>query len=163
MKPSIPRPKSGSSPFQGPGLSRRGFVELSVGGLVASWFLRSPAAAMAAENAGVIPRNTAKNAIFVFLPGAPSQIDTLDPKPHAPAQVRGEFKAISTSIPGIAASELLPNIARNLHRVAIQGEFGRLTVEIENVPSENPRTGKRSYLSTIALLKDLNAPLRVGT
>jgi len=57
----------------------------------------------------------------------------------------------------------LPGLARNLHRVAIQGEFGKLTVEIENVPSENPRTGKLSYLSAIALLKDLNAPLRVGT
>ena len=57
----------------------------------------------------------------------------------------------------------VPGLARNVHRVAIQGEFGRLTVEIENVPSENPRTGKVSYLSAIALLHDLNAPLRVGT
>jgi aspartate dehydrogenase len=36
-------------------------------------------------------------------------------------------------------------------------------VEIENIPSENPRTGKLSYLSTIAYLADLAAPLRVGT
>lgn len=57
----------------------------------------------------------------------------------------------------------VPGLERNTHRVTIAGEFGRLTVEIENVPSENPRTGKLSYLSTIALLKDLAAPLRVGT
>ncbi len=57
----------------------------------------------------------------------------------------------------------VPGLARNVHRVTIQGEFGRLVVEIENVPSENPRTGKLSYLSTIALLKELAAPLRVGT
>jgi aspartate dehydrogenase len=57
----------------------------------------------------------------------------------------------------------VPGLARNVHRVTIQGEFGRLTVEIENVPSENPRTGKLSYLSTIALLRDLGAALRVGT
>ena len=38
-----------------------------------------------------------------------------------------------------------------------------VSIEIENVPSENPRTGKLSYLSTIALLRDLSAPLRVGT
>jgi aspartate dehydrogenase len=57
----------------------------------------------------------------------------------------------------------VPGLARNVHRVTIQGEFGRLTVEIENVPSENPRTGKLSYLSTIALLRDLGASLRVGT
>ena len=57
----------------------------------------------------------------------------------------------------------MPGLTRNIHRVTIQGEFGRLAVEIENVPSENPRTGKLSYLSTIALLKDLAAPIRVGT
>src|SRR5881296_4029145 len=56
-----------------------------------------------------------------------------------------------------------PELATNQHRITVQGEFGRLTVEIENVPSENPRTGKLSYLSTIAFLKDLGAPLRVGT
>jgi aspartate dehydrogenase len=57
----------------------------------------------------------------------------------------------------------VPGLARNQHRVRIEGEFGSLTVEIENVPSENPRTGKLSYLSTIALLRDLGATLRVGT
>jgi aspartate dehydrogenase len=57
----------------------------------------------------------------------------------------------------------VPGLARNVHRVSIEGEFGRLTVEIENVPTENPRTGRLSYLSTIALLRDLAAPLRVGT
>jgi aspartate dehydrogenase len=57
----------------------------------------------------------------------------------------------------------VPGLARNMHRVRVEGEFGALTIEIENVPSENPRTGKLSYLSTIALLRDLAAPLRVGT
>lgn len=57
----------------------------------------------------------------------------------------------------------VPGLTRNVHRVIIQGEFGRLTIEIENVPSENPRTGKLSYLSTIALLRDLGSPLRVGS
>jgi aspartate dehydrogenase len=57
----------------------------------------------------------------------------------------------------------VPNLTRNTHRVTIEGEFGHLVVEIANVPSENPRTGKLSALSTIALLRDLSAPLRVGT
>lgn len=82
MKPSIPRPAFGSSPLQGPALSRRAFVELGAGGLVASWFLRSSASAFAASVApqSATPRNTAKNAILVFLPGAPSQTDTWDLK-----------------------------------------------------------------------------------
>ena len=57
----------------------------------------------------------------------------------------------------------VPELATNQHRITVQGEFGRLSVEIENVPSENPRTGRLSYLSTIALLRDLSATLRVGT
>jgi len=57
----------------------------------------------------------------------------------------------------------VPGLTRNRHRVQVEGEFGRLFIEIENVPTENPRTGKLSYLSTIALLRDLAAPLRVGT
>jgi aspartate dehydrogenase len=57
----------------------------------------------------------------------------------------------------------VPGLDRNRHRVQVEGEFGRLTVEIENVPSENPRTGRLSYLSTIALLRDLGATLRVGS
>ncbi|HEV8639761.1 MAG TPA: aspartate dehydrogenase [Methylomirabilota bacterium] len=57
----------------------------------------------------------------------------------------------------------VPGLQMNVHRVTMEGEFGRLAVEIENVPSENPRTGKLSYLSTIALLRDLGASLRVGT
>lgn len=57
----------------------------------------------------------------------------------------------------------VPGLARNRHVVTAEGGFGRLRVEIENVPSENPRTGKLSYLSTIAYLRDLRAPLHVGT
>lgn len=57
----------------------------------------------------------------------------------------------------------VPGLGRNRHAVTAEGGFGRLYVELENVPSENPRTGKLSYLSTIAYLRDLRAPLRVGT
>ena len=57
----------------------------------------------------------------------------------------------------------VPGLTTNRHRVRVEGEFGKLSIEIENVPTENPRTGKLSYLSTIALLKDLAGPLRVGT
>jgi len=55
-----------------------------------------------------------------------------------------------------------PGLTRNQHRVVAEGEFGRLVIEIENVPSENPRTGKLSYLSTIAMLRQLGAAVHVG-
>src|SRR6516225_8862897 len=49
-----------------------------------------------------------KSVILVFLTGAPSHIDTFDPKPDAPPEIRGEFKPIATSVPGIQICELLP-------------------------------------------------------
>jgi hypothetical protein len=60
-----------------------------------------------------------KACILVFLYGGPSQIDTFDPKPNAPAEVRGEFKPISTSAPGVRICEHLPRLARVMHRIAI--------------------------------------------
>jgi aspartate dehydrogenase len=57
----------------------------------------------------------------------------------------------------------LPGLERNQHRITVEGEFGRLRIEVENVPSENPRTGKLSYLSAIAMLRDLGSSLRVGS
>jgi aspartate dehydrogenase len=57
----------------------------------------------------------------------------------------------------------VPGLTRNQHRITVEGEFGRLRIEVENVPSENPRTGKLSYLSAVAMLRELGATVRVGT
>ena len=57
----------------------------------------------------------------------------------------------------------VPGLTRNTHRITVEGDAGRVTIDIENVPSENPRTGRLAYLSAIAMLRDLNATLRVGT
>ena len=57
----------------------------------------------------------------------------------------------------------VPGLALNTHRIRVEGEFGTLAIEVANVPSENPRTGRLSYLSTIALLRDLGSTLRIGT
>ena len=57
----------------------------------------------------------------------------------------------------------VPGQPMNQHRITIEGEFGRLCVEVENVPSENPRTGKLSYLSAIAMLRELGASVKVGS
>jgi aspartate dehydrogenase len=56
----------------------------------------------------------------------------------------------------------VPGQERNQHRITVEGEFGRLAIEVENIPSANPRTGKLSYLSAIAMLRELGAPVRVG-
>jgi aspartate dehydrogenase len=56
-----------------------------------------------------------------------------------------------------------PALTRNVHRVEIESDSARLSMSIENVPSENPRTGRITALSVIALLRKQFAPLRVGT
>ncbi len=61
----------------------------------------------------------AKSVIFVFLTGAASHIDTFDPKPDAPSEVRGDFKAISTDVPGIHVGEHLPRLARRADKYAL--------------------------------------------
>ena len=49
-----------------------------------------------------------RNCILIWLAGGPSHIDTFDPKPAATADVRGEFKPIATSVPGLQISEAQP-------------------------------------------------------
>ena len=57
-----------------------------------------------------------------------------------------------------------PGVERNMHTIEVDAESARFTMSIENVPSaENPRTGKITGLSVVALLRRLVAPLVVGT
>jgi aspartate dehydrogenase len=56
-----------------------------------------------------------------------------------------------------------PALTRNVHRVEVESDSARFSMSIENVPSENPRTGLITALSVIAWLRKLRAPLRVGT
>ena len=62
---------------------------------------------------------TADACILIFLNGGPSHLDMWDMKPEAPAEIRGEFKPIATSLPGVQFSEHLPRMARQVHRATI--------------------------------------------
>ena len=57
--------------------------------------------------------------IVLFQNGGASQLDTFDPKPDAPSDIRGSFKAIPTSVPGTHISELLPRMAKLTHKFSI--------------------------------------------
>jgi hypothetical protein len=61
----------------------------------------------------------AKNVIYVWLQGGPPQHETFDPKPDAPAEVRGPFRPIQTNVAGIQFSELLPRTARIADKLAV--------------------------------------------
>jgi len=64
-------------------------------------------------------RGPAKSCILFFLEGGPAHQDLWDMKPEAPAEVRGEFKPIATSVPGLQVCEHLPLLARQMHHVAL--------------------------------------------
>jgi len=61
----------------------------------------------------------AKRCIFIVCTGGPSQLETWDPKPDAPSDVRGPYGAISTNVAGIRISETLPRLARQADRYAL--------------------------------------------
>ena len=61
----------------------------------------------------------AKRCIVLFLLGGPPQHETWDPKPEAPAEIRGEFSAISTATAGLQVGELMPRTAKLTERIAV--------------------------------------------
>ena len=61
----------------------------------------------------------AKNVIFLWLQGGPPQHETFDPKPDAPAEIRGPFKPIATNVPGIQFCELLPRTSCYADKLAV--------------------------------------------
>ncbi len=96
------------------GVSRRDF--LRIGGLALGG-LSLPQILAAEARAGV--RQSHKAIIMVFLPGGPPHQDMFDLKPDAPSEIRGEFKPIKTSVPGIEICEHLPLLATRMERFAI--------------------------------------------
>src|SRR2546426_7275967 len=76
---------------------------LSCLGLTLSGLLRSTAQAAPARTSGF---GSARSCLVIFLTGGPSQLETFDPKPEAPADVRGPFGTVRTSVPGVHFGEL---------------------------------------------------------
>jgi hypothetical protein len=65
------------------------------------------------------PAGTAKACVFINLVGGPSHIDTFDPKPDTPSEVRGPFRPIPTRVPGVHLSELFPKLAAMADKFAL--------------------------------------------
>ena len=66
-----------------------------------------------------LERRRTHSCIFLFLFGGPSQIDLWDMKPDAPAEIRGEFKSVSTAVPGIQICEHLPRLAQQMDKICL--------------------------------------------
>lgn len=95
-------------------ISRRAFVAAGAAGFGG---LSLPNLLRAEQAAGIAGSN--RSVIFVHLDGGAPQLDTFDPKPDAPEEIRGEFRSVATRLPGVHVSEHLPLLADRADRLAI--------------------------------------------
>jgi hypothetical protein len=103
------------------GFTRRDVLELGalgVCGLSLPGLLQARSA-RDAGNSDLHRQGTATSCVVLFQQGGPSHHDTFDMKPDAPAEIRGEFRPIATSLPGYRVCEHMPLLARQAHRLAV--------------------------------------------
>jgi uncharacterized protein (DUF1501 family) len=82
------------------------------------------------------------NCIMLFLVGGPSQLDTFDPKPKAPAEIRGPFSTIKTNVPGIEISEIFPKTAQHADKYAIVRSVYHTATAVHDTGHQMMQTGR---------------------
>ena len=97
--------------------SRRDVLRLGSAGLLGLSLPQLLQAEQAATAKTIAPKADA--CIVIFLNGGPSHLDMWDMKPDAPAETRGEFNPIASSLPGVQFSEHLPKLAKHMHRSTV--------------------------------------------
>lgn len=122
----------------------------AIGGLSLTRLLQAETSAEIQSGAG-----KAKNVIVLYLLGGAATQDMWDLKPDAPAEIRGEFKPISTNVPGIQISECLPQVARWMHRAAIVRSVNHKAGCHNTLPSY---TGFEQPLADITTTKESYPP-----
>ncbi len=121
------------------GLRRRDFLHAgSVGmlGLGLSDFLSLKAQGAVAKDKSDV------NVIMLFLVGGPSQLDTWDMKPNAPAEIRGPYKPIKTNIPGIEISEIFPRMARHADKWSLVRTLYHTAAAVHDTGHQMMQTGR---------------------
>jgi hypothetical protein len=97
--------------------------------------------------------------IFIFLSGGPSHLETFDPKPIAPVNIRGPYGTIRTNVSGIQIGELLPAMAQHMDRCAI---LRSMTSRDEHAGNTMMSGGSRAGASYGAVLSKLKSPSPTG-
>lgn len=123
------------------GVGRRDFIQTGLGalgglGLTSMLGLRD---ATAAASAAPSLAKSDTRCIFIWLDGGPSHYETFDPKPDAPSEIRGEFKSIPTSVPGVHFSDKFPKLAKG---------FDKFTVVRSIAHAQNNHGAGNHYLMT---------------
>lgn len=146
------------------GVTRRDFVR--VGGLTAFglgmwdfWRLRRATAASPLSS----KRRTfeAKSCILIWLDGGASHLDTFDPKPAAPSEVRGPFDSIGTNLTGVRISEHLPRTAKMLDKLAlirsVTSPFGVHNFAVQYLMTGHKPTPALEYPSMASVVSHMRA------
>jgi hypothetical protein len=100
----------------GTDLNRREFLRL--GGLTTAGLSLATLLGADSLSAAPIKKSKAKSCILIFMDGGPSHLETWDVKPDAPAEVRGQFGTIPSSLSGVRVGELLPKMSALMHHFA---------------------------------------------
>ena len=121
------------------GRTRRDFMQVGALGAIG---LTLPQYLAAKEQSGQSP-NDDRACIMIFNLGAPSQLDTFDMKPNAPAEVRGPFNAINTSAPGIQLSEILPLHAKIADKIGFVRSVNHTGAAVHDAGWQMMQTGRQ--------------------
>src|SRR6201999_182524 len=78
----------------------------------------------------------------LFLVGGPSQIDTWDPKPDAPAEVRGPFQPIDTAAPGMRLTEIFPKMGRHADKFSLIRSVYHTATAVHDTGHQMMQTGR---------------------
>jgi hypothetical protein len=119
------------------GLTRRDFLHA---GAISTLGLTLPGF-FAQKAAGAVQDNDV-NCIMLFLVGGPSHIDTFDPKPNAPEEVRGPFKAIDTNVQGMRITEIFPKVARHADKFSLIRSVYHTATAVHDTGHQMMQTGR---------------------
>jgi uncharacterized protein (DUF1501 family) len=117
------------------GVTRREFLRTGPLAVAGAATLAGPAVARPAPGGD-------RRLIVLNLVGGPSQLDTFDPKPAAPAEVRGPFRPIRTAVPGVLVSELFPRLAARADRFALVRTVHHAAPPIHETGQQLLQTGR---------------------
>ena len=112
-------------------------------GLTLPGLLGARAAVAASGRPGALKTPAIRSCIVVFYYGGPSHLDTFDMKPEGPTEIRGEFRPIASSVPGLPVSEHLPRMARVMDRCAVIRSMHH-TNRLHDSASTESLTGRQS-------------------
>lgn len=124
------------------GITRRDFLHAGSLSLAALGFGLTLPEVMAIEAAAARAPGKEVNCIFLFLMGAPSQLDTWDMKPNAPAEIRGPFKPINTNVSGMQISELFPRMAKHADKFSIIRSAYHSNAAVHDIGHQIMQTGR---------------------